>query len=264
MELTKKSTIISFFGSRAKVGKTSVSLNVAADLARKNHRVIFGDSFDSDKDFSFLYPPDYKPEQNGDFNFQPTKIEGMRLLTYSKDAPKMSPEKIEGLVNDIPKTLTEAGDFFVFNVKDPFAFPDRYFLLKTDIHVMVTRVETTSFPDIFQQFEKMVFLPVKPQRLCLIFNYTKDIEKAFDAYLNIMKQAMELKINIKLHFLGIMPGDILRMNISNQLKIPARYIFEESSFKGAVSFIGDKIIKLASVINKEDELAARGELVVSG
>ena len=73
-----------------------------------------------------------------------------------------------------------------------------------------------------------------------------------------------MKINIKLHFLGIMPGDILRMNISNQLKIPARYIFEDSSFKGAVSFIGDKIIQLASAINKEDELAARGELVVSG
>jgi MinD-like ATPase involved in chromosome partitioning or flagellar assembly len=250
--IEKKNTIICFFGARKNIGAGTASLNLAVELIKRNFKVIFGNSFESNKDFSFLLNDNAYKEERGIY-FRPSKIEGLKLLSFSNDASKMSPQKIEELLVGLPEKIGEHGDFLIFNINDPFNFPDRYILLNTDIHVIVAKVESTIFSDIFQQLEKLAFLPVKPKKLCLIFNQTRDLDMAFETYLELVKQAEELKLNIKLYFLGILPNDLLRQNISAQLKLPARLAFPESSFKGAVSFIAEKIIRLSNVAEQTGE-----------
>jgi hypothetical protein len=249
--IEKKNTTICFFGARKNIGLSTASLNLAADLVTKNFKVIYGNSFESNKDFSFLLNDTAYKEEKGLY-FRPTKIEGLELLSFSSDASKMSPKKIEELLVELPEKISEHGDFFIFNINDPFNFPDRYILMHTDIHVMVAKVESTILSDIFQQLEKLVFLPSRPKKFYLIFNQTRDLDGAFETYLKLVKQADELKLNVKFYFLGILPSDLLRQNISNQLRLPARLAFPGSSFKGAVSFIADKIIRLSNVGEQEE------------
>jgi MinD-like ATPase involved in chromosome partitioning or flagellar assembly len=254
--IEKKNTTICFFGARKNIGASTAGLNLSVELVKRNFKVIYGNSFDSNKDFSFLLSDDFYKEEKGIY-FRPSKIEGLKLLSFSNDASKMSPQKIEELLVGLPGKIGENGDFFIFNINDPFSFPDRYILLHTDIHVVVAKVESTIFSDIFQQLEKLAFLPVKPKKLCLIFNQTRDLDRAFETYLELVKQAEELNINVKLHLLGILPGDLLRQNISAQLKLPVRLAFPDSSFKGAISFIAEKIIRLSSASEQTKELIVR-------
>jgi MinD-like ATPase involved in chromosome partitioning or flagellar assembly len=256
--IKKKNTTICFFGARKNIGLSTASLNLAAELVKRNFKVIYGNSFESNKDFSFLLNDDAHKEEKGIY-FRPTKIEGLKLLSFSNDASKMSPQKIEELLVSLPEKISEHGEYLIFNINDPFNFPDRYILLHTDIHVIVAKVESTIFSDIFQQLEKLVFLPVKPKEIYLIFNQTRDLDSAFETYLKFIKQAEELKIFIKFYFLGILPNDILRQNISTQLKLPARLAFPDSSFKGAIAFIADKIIRLSGIREEADPVLALKE-----
>lgn len=252
-EAIKKSTTISFLGAREGIGKNVISLNFAVEIAMRNIGVVYGNSFGYDKNVSFL------SSENGSENYKknkaifikPTNIQALKLLSFSKDAPEMSPEKIEELLVDLPEEVSKEGDYLIFNIKDPFSFPDRYVLLHTDIYIMVVKAEATLFSDLFQLFEKFAFLPTKPPHLYLLFNNTKDMDMAFTAYSQIIKQAQELNIKTKIFFLGIVPNDILRQAYATKMRKPLRIAFPESAFKGALSFAADKILRLNKEKNDE-------------
>ncbi len=248
----KKGTTICFFGARKNIGTSLISLNLSVDLVKRNYKVVYGNSFESDKDYTYMLN-EISFKHESEIAFAPSKIEGLKLMSFTKEAAKMSPQKIEELVVGLPEKVSEQGDFFLFNVNDPFNFPDRYILLNTDIHIIVAKVESTIFSDIFQQLEKLAFLPNKPSQMCIIFNSTRDIDRAFETYHRLVKQAEELRINIQIYFLGILPNDILRQNISARLEMPLRQAFPDSPYKGAISFISDKIIRLAQNGGKTGE-----------
>ncbi len=258
--IEKKHKTICFFGARNNIGMSTASLNLAAELVQRNYKVIYGNSFESDKNFSLLLNNNFNKEEKGIYT-RNTKIEGLRLLSFSGDAPKMSPKKIEELLVGLPGKIDTEGDFFIFNINDPFNFPDRYILLNTDIHIIVAKVESAIFSDIFQQLEKLAFLPAKPKKFYLIFNQTRDIERAFETYLKLIKQAEELNIAINFYFLGIIPNDMLRRNFSVKLGLPIQLAFPRSSFKGAVSFIADRIIGL-SHFEEQEEIIGSNRLLL--
>ncbi len=253
--IKKKCMIICFYGTKKNIGVSTVSLNLAAELVYRNFEVLYGNSFESNKDFSFLQKENFirEDKEEKEIFFLSSKIEGLKLLAFSKDASRMSPQKIEKLLVGLPEAASKQGEFFIFNINDPFNFPDRYVLLHADIHIIVARVESTIFSDIFQLYEKLAFLPARPSELFIVFNNTCDLERAFETYLQLLKQADELKLNIKFYFLGLLPNDLLRQSFSIQLKLPARLAFPDSSFKGAISFMADKIVRLSSKENGVEE-----------
>jgi MinD-like ATPase involved in chromosome partitioning or flagellar assembly len=246
---------ISILGTHEGVGRGMVSLNIAAEMTKRNMSVAYGSSIGNTQNKNILLNGlRDNDKEKGDLYLRPTRIEGLKLLSYSKNADKMSPKKIEELLVDMPKKLKEECEYLVYNIRDPFSFPDRYILLHTDIYIVVAKIESSVFSDIFQQLEKLAFMPTKPQHMYIAFNYTRDIDRAFETYLQIVKQAGEFGINVQFYFLGTIPDDSMRQVIANKTGKPLTLAFPESSLHGAISFITDKIIGQPESVENPDNL----------
>ena len=242
MGKVKKSITVSFLGAHEGLGSSFVSLNIAVDMALRGKKVVYGVSqgVNHSDDLSFLQVKPIKDDSE-DFHLLPTKLDSLKVLSLSNDLKKLSPQKIEKLLHDLPKKVADDESLFIFDLEDPFSFPDRYVLLNTDIFVAVLKVSSSVFSDLFQILEKFAFFPVKPEAIYIIFNTSSDLKSAHETYLQILSKVEELGAKINIYFLGIVPYDGIRQIISGRLKEPFRITFPDSSVSGSLAFIADRI-----------------------
>jgi MinD-like ATPase involved in chromosome partitioning or flagellar assembly len=240
----KKGTTITIFGSRNGIGRKFVAWNIASELVRRYLKVGIGSSF-SDNLEEILVDSSIRfanKDKDNQLYLLPTAIKELRYLGFSREGSNLSPSKLEEMLISFPAKLQEEFNYFIFSMKDPFEYPDRYVLLHTDIYIMITKVEASLFSDIFQTLEKLAFLPKKPKEIFFIFNQVKDVQMAYETYLKILQQAEDFNINIKISFLGNIPQDMMRQNIAASYKKPIVDLFSDGSFKGSIGFIVDKIL----------------------
>lgn len=244
MEKIKSNTkTIAVLGSRKGVGKSFISQSLSYEMALRGLSVVYGSTYNADQKINGFKPVPVTGNEKGEIFFRDTEYSGLKVIGYSNTADKMSPKKIEDLLVDLPRKLNQDVDYLVYNLTDPFAFPDRYILLNTDYYVMVVKHDPALFSDIFQTLEKLAFLPNKPKEIYLIFNNQRDLDQAFESYLQITRQAEEFNINIKIFFLGVVPADHLRQTLSGRFSELTVKSFADSSLRGNMAFIAEKIIK---------------------
>ncbi len=238
MEVIKDNVHISFIGSRENVGNSFVSLNFAIEMVSRNFHVIYSSCEDDsgNRDF-FKYISPVKGKDS--IGIHKTKIDKMELISFSKNFDSRYSVKVEELI----KELGGKSDIFIYNIKDPLAHPYNTLLQNSDIWIITLRIEATAVSDYFNVVKKMLMLEKHPADIFIVFNYTHDIERAFDMYHKILKETVELSVGIRPLFLGIIHNDILRHSYALKLGIPVRQAFSECSISGSISFMADKIIR---------------------
>lgn len=255
----KTGKTICFMGSHGGVGRNFISFNFSAELARRRFRVVYGMSSAEKQEYDMLYnnysgkSMQVEEKVYEEIFFLPTDIQGLKFLSFSKEAPSMSPQKLEEMLVGLPGEIKQRSNYFIFSLKDPFEFPDRYILLNTDIYIMVVKREPSVFSDVFQQLEKLSFLPKQPECIYLVFNQTKNIQSVYDTYTDILSRAQDFNINLKLYLLGMVPPDYLRIRLLKKSNMPLPFVFPESPICGSISFMLEKILK---ILSKEDRGAA--------
>lgn len=242
---------ICILGTQPEVGRKTFSINLALELAKK-YKIIYSESDKKELNPHLIESDSLKQFKKSFENsvFLPTVYPNMKYLAFSSGADKLSPQKLEEMIVSLPEKIKQENDFFVFSVSNPFEFPDRYVLLNSDIYIILSKIESTTFSDIFQQLEKLSFLPNPPKEIFLVFNYVKDLQLAFDTYEKILEHASDFNIKIQFYFLGTLPYDSLRQEIAKKANQPFIKIFPGSPFEGAISFITDKILKFVQIKKK--------------
>jgi len=237
-----KNRTVCIIGSNSNSGRKVVGTNISAELSRKGFNVIYGASIDEDTGFELNEKTEESLDDEKQISLYKSQITHLNILTFSKKSSQLSPEKMEELITYLPEKIKDKSDFFVFSIKETLGFPDRYMLLIADIFIMVVKAEATAFSNIFQQLEKLSFIPRPPKKIFLIFNKTRDLEFAYDSYKNIIKEAEELNIHIEFIFLGIVPNDPVRQQVAGDSDIPLINLFPNSMFSSYISFITNKLI----------------------
>lgn len=238
MEEIKDNMHISFIGSRESVGNSFVSLNFAIEMVSRNFHVTYSNCEDDseNKDF-FKYITPAKSRDS--VSIYKTKNEKMDIISFSKSFDSRYSAKVEGLI----KEMAGKSNIFIHNIKDPLSNPYNLLLQNSDIWIITLRIEATAVSDYFNLVKKMLMLEKHPAEIYIVFNYTRDIERAFETYQKILKDTVELSLNISPVFLGIVQNDLLRQAHAMKLGQPIRQAFSECSVSGSISFMADKILR---------------------
>lgn len=238
MERLEKQFNISLIGCNENTGNSFLSLNFAYDLLSRNYSVIFttaDDDRETGKFFKLIKPG--KEKNSAAINS--TSLEKFSILSFSSDFESRYSENIEGVINNLAKQP----DFIIHNIGNPLAPPYNRLLTKSDAWIITMRIESTAAADYFNLVKKLMMLEKHPSEVFIVFNNTKDIDRGFEIYQKILKDTDEFDTDILPVFLGIVPGDPLRQAHSVQIGIPVRMLFSECGISGAVSFMGDKILR---------------------
>ncbi len=241
MEEIKDNMHISFIGSRESVGNSFVSLNFVMEMISRNFNVIYsGCEEDSETRQFFKYISPAKEKDSVSLN--KTRVSRLQLLSFSKTFDSRYSVKVESLMREL-----EAGsNVFIHNIRNSLANPYNLLLQNSDIWVITLRIEATAVSDYFNLVKKMLMLEKHPAKIHIVFNYTRDIERAFETYQKILKDTIELSIDIRPVFLGIVQNDLLRQAHAMKLGQPIRQAFSECSVSGSISFMADKILRKRS------------------
>ena len=179
----------------------------------------------------------------------------MDLISFSKNFDSRYSVKIESLI----KEMEGKSNIFIHNIKDPLSSPYNLIVQNSDVWIITLRIEATAVSDYFNLVKKMLMLEKHPSEIHIVFNYTKDIERAFETYRKILKDTVELSIGIQPVFLGIIQNDLLRQAHAMKLGQPIRQAFSECSVSGAVSFMAEKILRKKPEVNPSN-----GSLLLTG
>ena len=239
MEEIKKHLHYSFIGGREGVGCSFISLNFAVELIARNYRVIYSTSNENEHADILLRN---KIKVISSLSLNNSKIDRLRVLTFPKDFQPTTDEKLDTMLAALPYHLSEEKDIYIHNLNDPQFFPDRYILSNSDACIIALRVDAKSVSEYFSIINNMTLYGIKPAKIFVVFNYTSDMERAFDLYSKILKETGDFKIDMQPFFIGIIPNDFLRQAYAVKLKLPLRLLFPESSIKGSVAFMADKIL----------------------
>jgi len=233
---------ISIIGSKKDVGKNTLAANIACELSKKNLRVVLGNSLGEHKNNYLIGESFWNQKEN--IAYYSTKIKNLEFLNFSKEFAHLSPGKLEELLNHLPEDLNQRADYFIFSASSPLDFPDRYMLLNADMTILVGKIDSTLLSDIFQQLEKISFLPKKPEKLYLVLNSCRNQEKAVDTYHKILDNLNELNIELPIHFLGMVPEDEERMEYAKKMQKPMIEAFPNIPFHGSIAAITAKIFEI--------------------
>ncbi len=248
MEEMQKDTIVikkrtvCIIGSHSDAGRKLVGMNISAELSKREFNVIYGTSIDEETGFELSKETERYLDDFKQISICKSQMTHLSILTFSKKSSQLSPKRMEELIVSLPEKIRNESDFFIFSIKETLEFPDRYMLLIADIFIIVVKAEAAAFSNIFQQLEKLSFIPNPPREIYLIFNKTRDMEVAYDSYKNIIKEAEDLNINIDFIFLGIVPNDSVRQQVAGDAYIPLVNLFPNSMFSSCISFITNKLI----------------------
>ena len=243
MEEIKDNVHISFIGSRESIGNSFVSLNFAMEMISRNYNVAYtGCVEDSETRHFFKYILPVKEKDS--VRIDKTKINNLQLLSFSKSFDSRYSAKVELLMNE----LEGNSNVFIHNIREPLASPYNILLQNSDVWVITLRVEATAVSDYFNIVKKMLMLEKHPADIFIVFNYTRDIERAFETYQKILKDMVELSMDIRPVFLGIVQNDLLRQAHAMKLGQPIRQAFSECGVSGSISFMADKILRKKSDI----------------
>jgi len=238
MEEIKNSLHVAFTGSRKAAGNSFVSLNFAIEMVSRNFNVTYSNcEEDSDNKHFFKYITPAKKKNS--VSIHKTRLPKMELLSFSKNFDSRYSGKVEELIHE----MEGRSDIFIHNISEPLADPNTLLLQNSDIWIITLRIEAIAISDYFNIVKKMLMLEKHPADIFVVFNYTRDIERAFEMYQKILKDTVELSIGIRPVFLGIVHNDILRQAHAIKLGIPVRQAFPECSVSGAISFMADKILR---------------------
>lgn len=224
------------------LGRKTVCLNIATSLAQRNFRVLYG--FSPKDRLAIRCRSAGKPAQAESkyFRIADTEVQGLKVLRFLDEADQMSLQKMEEMAVRLPENIRAKFDYFIYNIQDPYGFPDRYFLLNMDMFVMVVRSDASAFSNVFLQLEKLSFIPKPPREIGLVFNKTKDMTLAFEAYRNILEEAKKLGVRSCFTFLGSVPFDGFRQEFADKGRQPLSFYFPDSPFASSVSLVASKII----------------------
>lgn len=247
MEGIDKQFHISFMGSNDDSGRSFISLNFAIDMLSRNYRTVYttcdGDR-EKQKFFKYIKPG----KEKNSININKTRIDNFDIISFSEEFESRYSDKLDQVLSSLEKQP----DFFIHNINNPLSSPYNRILTRSEIWIIIVKIEPASVSDYFNLIKKLMMLENHPSEVFVVFDHSKDIERAFELYKKILKESGEFGIGITPVFLGIIPNDHLRHAHSIELGIPLSMLFPESIVSGAVSFMADKIIRtLEKSINKK-------------
>jgi len=248
MEEVKDNLHISFIGSREGIGNSFVSLNFAIEMVSRNFHVTYSNCIEDSENKNFFKKINFSKDKDS-VNIHKTDIDKMDLLSFSKTFDSRYAVKVEELI----RQMEGKSNIFIHNIKDPIANPYNLLVQNSDVWIITLRIETTTVSDYFNIVKKMLMLEKHPADIFIIFNYTKDIERAFDVYQKILKETADFSMKIRPLFLGIIQNDILRQAHAIKLGIPIRQAFSECSVSGSISFMAEKILHKRTDANSDRE-----------
>ena len=238
-----KGIIVSVFGAGEHSGKETFVSNLSLALSEKL-KVLYLSSKNT-------IPPIKKINISDDFfAFIETKYQNIKALSFSPKSSFLSMDKMEEMLLKLPSSVKENFNFFIHSVKDPFGFPDRYILLNNSINIIVAEIDSNIFSNIFQIIEKVSFLPRIPKEIFLVLNKCNTQFLGFDYYQRVLFQVNELKIPIKLYFLGSIPYDELRCRVATESGLLLGQIYNDSPIWGSFKFIAKKLINYSIKISR--------------
>ncbi|HOJ49358.1 MAG TPA: hypothetical protein PKW55_00925 [Spirochaetota bacterium] len=246
-----KGITISIFGAGEKSGKSIIASNLAYVLSN-NLKVLY---FSSKKD-GYINPLKTINFSDDIFGFVDTKFQNIKYLYFSPKSSFLSSEKMESMLLRLPNTVSENFNFFIHTVKNTFDFPDRYIILNNHIDIVVTEINSNMFSNVFQILENLSFLPRAPKEIFILFNKCNSPFMAFEYYQKLISQMTELKIPVKIYFLGNIPFDELRCRISVTSNTILSEYFSDSPITGNFKFIAKRIINYSYNLKK-------GEFMIS-
>ncbi len=248
MEEVKNNLHISFIGSREGIGNSFVSLNFAIEMVSRNYHVTYSNCIEDSENKNFFKKINFSKDKDS-VNIHKTDIDKMDLLSFSKTFDSRYSVKVEELI----RQMEGKSNIFLHNIKDPIANPYNLLVQNSDIWIITLRIETSAVSDYFNTVKKLLMLEKHPADIFLVFNYTKDIERAFDVYQKILKETADFSMNIRPLFLGIIQNDLLRQAHAIKLGTPIRQAFSECSVSGSISFMAEKILRKETEINSNQE-----------
>ncbi|PKL16745.1 MAG: hypothetical protein CVV49_14595 [Spirochaetae bacterium HGW-Spirochaetae-5] len=248
MEKIEDNLHISFIGSREGIGNSFVSLNFAIEMISRNMHVTYSNCIEDSENKNFFKNINFSKDKDS-VSIHKTYIEKMDLLTFSKTFDSRYSVKAEELM----RQMEGKSNIFLHNIKDPIANPYNLLVQNSDVWIITLRIETTAVSDYFNTVKKLLLLEKHPAEIFIVFNYTKDIERAFEVYQKILKETMELSIELRPFFLGILQNDLLRQAHAIKLGIPIRQAFPECSVGGSISFMAEKILRRRTIFNTDQE-----------
>lgn len=237
MEEVKDNLHISFIGSRDGIGNSFVSLNFAIEMVSRNFHVTYSNCIEDSENRNFFKKVSFSKDKDS-VNIHKTDIDKMDLLSFSKTFDSRYAIKVEKLIRE----MEGKSNIFLHNIKDPIASPYNLLVQNSDIWIITLRIETSAVSDYFNTVKKMLMLEKHPADIFIIFNYTKDIERAFEVYHKILKETADFSMDIRPIFLGIIQNDLLRQAHAIKLGTPIRQAFSECSVSGSISFMAEKIL----------------------
>lgn len=233
---------IAIMSSSPFVGCKTAGVNIAVSLAQRNFKVLFGLSPNASLPLKHSVSEKKVKAEDKVFRTYNTQVQGLWVMKFLDETAGMSVGRMEEMAVSLPEKIRGKYDYFIYHVGDPYGFPDRYMLLNTDVFIMVVRSDATAFSNIFLQLEKLSFIPKPPKEICLVFNKTKDMDLAFEAYQNILIEAKKMNVRVPFTFMGSIPFDGYRQAIADQGRNPLSFYFPDSPFGTSVSLIANKII----------------------
>lgn len=238
MEELNKQFHISFIGNNDNSNTGFVSLNLAYDMLSRNYSVVYTTSAE-DTEINKFYKIDKQGNEKNSLIINRTGIEKFSVISFSDDFDSRYSDRID----DVFSSIDEQPDIFIHNIKNPLASPYNTILPKSDLWILVLKIESTCASDYFNIIKKLMILEKHPPEIHVVFSNTKDMERAFEIYQKLLKESGEFKTGILPVFTGIVQGDMLRQAHSIRQKTPLRMLFSECSVSGAISFMGDRIIR---------------------
>jgi hypothetical protein len=245
-----KHKIICLIGTLPEAGRKLISLNLAIQAANLRYNVIFGSSMKEKIDnipiinsFNNRETVQIEEKLTDEIFLLPTRITGLRILSFTEIITGMTSTQIENRLADLPEKITRSSDYFIFSADDTSDFLNRSILSNAGIIILVANLGATVYADIYKSIESLLSLPGLPDSLYITFNNTHDLNRAYETYSEVLNHFQQFNMNIKLYFLGIIPPDPIRMKLfSKDVSIPpVTYFFPESPFSGSIGFILDKI-----------------------
>jgi len=238
MEELDKQFHISFIGNNDNSSTGFVSLNFAYDMLSRNYSVVYTTSAE-ETEINKFFKIDKQGNEKNSIIINKTKIEKFSIVSISDDFDSRYSDKIDNVFSSID----EQPDIFIHNIKNPLTSPYNTILPESDLWVLVMKIESTAASDYFNIIKKLMILEKHPPEIHVVFSNTKDMERAFEIYQKILKDSGEFMTGILPVFTGIVQSDLLRQAHSIRQGIPLRMLFSECSVSGAISFMGDKIIR---------------------
>lgn len=243
---------ISFIGSRDNAGNSFTSLNFAYDMLSRNFRVIYTTS-DEDRETRKFFSSIKPGKDKNSVTLSRTKTEKLSLMSFSQNFDSRYTGKIEEIFK------SEEADIYIHNIINPLSPPYNILLTMSDIWIITTRIESAAISDYFSMIKKLMMLEKHPEFIYIIFNNTKEIERAFEIFRKLLKESDEFEMKLLPVFLGAIPNDPLRQAHAIRIGTPVRMLFEECPTSGAISFMGDKILYKFRNTNPQNLPAMRNE-----